>query len=100
MPIVCGILREGGLAGKRRDVLRPPLALARLTESSGGQRLYEFRRAWRDGSTAQLLELLQRSAALVPPPRRLLLAYHGLLAPHARLAIDDCPAADVGRRAG
>jgi hypothetical protein len=69
-----------------RYLLRPPLALERLTESSGGQLLYQFRRPWRDGSTALLLEpleLLERLAALVPPPRRPLLAYHGVLAPHA-----------------
>jgi hypothetical protein len=49
------------------------LALERLAESSGGQLLYQFRRPWRDGSTALLLdpvELLERLAALVPttPP--------------------------------
>jgi hypothetical protein len=36
-----------------------------------------FKRPWRDGSTALLvdpLELLERLAALVPPPRRPLLA--------------------------
>jgi hypothetical protein len=57
------------------------------TESTGGQVLYQFRRAWSDGSTALLLdplELLERLAALVPPPRRPLLASHGLLAPRAR----------------
>jgi Putative transposase len=78
--------------GRRRDqlekvcryIVRPPLAVARLTESTGGQRLYHFRRPWRDGSTALVLELLERLAALVPPPRRPLLAYHGLLAPRAR----------------
>jgi Putative transposase len=51
-------------------LVRPPLALARLTESTGGQLLYQFRRAWSDGSTALLLEpleLLERLAALVPP---------------------------------
>jgi Putative transposase len=67
--------------------VRPPLAGERLTESTGGQLLYHFRRPWRDGSTALLLdplELLARLAALVPPPRRPLLAYHGLLAPRAR----------------
>jgi hypothetical protein len=67
--------------------VRPPLAVARLTESPGGQLLYHFRRPWRDGSTALLLdplELLEWLAALVPPPRRLLLGYHGLLAPGAR----------------
>jgi hypothetical protein len=59
----------------------------RLTESTGGQLLYQFRRPWSDGSTALLLdplEWLERLAALVPPPRRPLLAYHGLLAPRSR----------------
>jgi hypothetical protein len=63
-----------------RSLLRPPLALARLTDSTGGQLLYQFRRPWSDGSTALLLdplELLERLAALVPAPRRPLLAYHG-----------------------
>jgi hypothetical protein len=91
-----------------RYILRPPLALERLTESSDGQLLYEFRRPWSDGSTALLLaplELLERLAALVPPPRRPLLAYHGLLAPRAqwRSAIvvrptPDDPGADAGAR--
>jgi hypothetical protein len=72
-----------------RYLVRPPLSLERLTESTGGQLLYQFRRPWRDGSTALLLdplnlELLERLAALVPPPRRPVLAYHGVLAPRAR----------------
>jgi hypothetical protein len=70
-----------------RDILRPPLAVERLTESTGGQLLYQFRRPWRDGSTALLLDPLERLgrlAALVPPPRRPLLAYHGLLGPRSR----------------
>jgi hypothetical protein len=70
-----------------RYLVRPPLALDRLTESTGGQLLYQFRRPWRDGSTALLLDplgLLARLAALVPPPRRPLVAYHGVLAPRAR----------------
>ena len=70
-----------------------------LTESSGGQLLYQFRRPWSDGSTALLLdplELLERLAALVPPPRRPLLAYHGVLGPRAqwRAAIVPPPAPD------
>jgi hypothetical protein len=77
-----------------------------VTESTGGQLLYHFRRAWSDGSTALLLdplELLERLAALVPPPRRPLLAYHGLLTPRAqwRAAIVPRPAADdAGTDAG
>ena len=85
-----------------RYLVRPPLALDRLTESTGGQLLYHFRRPWSDGSTALLLdplELLERLAALVPPPRRPLLAYHGLLAPRAewRSAIVPKPAPDAVR---
>jgi hypothetical protein len=67
-------------------LFRPPLALERLTESSGGQLLYQLRRPWCDGSTALLLdplEFLERLAALVPAPRRPWLAYHGVLGPHA-----------------
>jgi hypothetical protein len=41
-----------------RDLLSPPLAVARLTESTGGPLRYHFRRPWRDGSTALLLEPL------------------------------------------
>jgi hypothetical protein len=73
-----------------RYLLRPPLAVERLTRSTGGQLVYQFKRPWRDGSTALLvdpLELLERFAALVPPPRRPLLAYHGLLAPRARWSV-------------
>ncbi len=85
-----------------RYILRPPLAVARLTESTGGPLLYHFRRPWRDGSTALVLELLERLGrlvALVPPPRRPLLAYHGLLAPRARWrsTIVPPPAPDDGR---
>ena len=89
-----------------RYIVRPPLALERLTESPGGQLLYQLRRAWSDGSTALLLEpleLLERLAALVPPPRRPLLAYHGLLAPRSRWraaivpkAASDAAGADIG----
>jgi hypothetical protein len=45
------------------------------------------------------LELLERLAVLVPPPRRPLLAYHGLLAPRAewRSTIVPPPAPDDAR---
>jgi len=61
-----------------------------------------LRREWGGGSTALLLdplELLERLAALVPPPRRPLLAYHGLLAPRSRwrAAIVPKAAADAPR---
>jgi Putative transposase len=85
--------------------LRPASALGAGAvdgEHGRAELLYQFRRAWRDGSTALLLEpleLLERLAALVPPPRRPLLAYHGLLAPRARwrAAIVPPPVADGAR---
>jgi Putative transposase len=101
-----GVSLHADLAGpaRRRDrlehlvryLMRPPLALARLTASTGGPLLYQFRRAWSDGSTALLvdpLELLERLAALVPPPRRPLLASQGVRAPPCPMARGDRPTA-------
>lgn len=73
-----------------------------MAERTGGQLRYHFRRPWSDGSPARLLEpleLLERLAALVPPPRRPWLAYHGGLAPRAewRSAIIPKPAPDGAR---
>ena len=54
-----------------RDLLRPPLALARLTESSHGQLLDQLPHPRRDGSTHLLLdalELIEKVAVLVPAP--------------------------------
>ncbi|NVB39442.1 transposase [Pseudenhygromyxa sp. WMMC2535] len=52
---------------------RPPVSQERLSVAQDGQRLvYSFKRAWRDGSYAVVLEpldLLARLAALIPPPR-------------------------------
>ena len=53
-----------------RYVVRPPLALERLTESLGGQLRYQFRRPWRDGSTALLLEPAELLERLAPSSAR------------------------------
>src|SRR5262245_19213217 len=77
-----------------RYLLRPPLALERLTESSGGQLLYELPHARLDGSTHLLLdplELIEKLCVLIPPPRFHLLRFHGVLAPRARLRADVVP---------
>ncbi len=69
-----------------RYLLRPPLALERLTESSGGQLLYALPHARRDGSTHLLLdplELIEKLSVLIPSPRFHTLRFHGVLAPHA-----------------
>jgi hypothetical protein len=84
-----------------RYLLRPPLALERLSESSHGQLLYELARPRADGSTHLLLdplELIEKLAVLVPAPRVHLLLYHGVLAPHAawRPLIVPVPSEDDG----
>ena len=69
-----------------RYALRPPVAGERLSLSSAGQVLLQFRRPWRDGTTHLAfdpVEFLGRLAVLVPRPRVNLLLYHGVLAPRA-----------------
>ncbi len=71
-----------------RYVSRGPLAEDRLSLSASGQVRYGFKTPWRDGTTHAVLEPLDFIAwlaALVPPPRRPLTRYHGVLAPHSSL---------------
>jgi hypothetical protein len=71
-----------------RYVSRAPLAQDRLTLSASGQVCYGLKTPWRDGTTHVVLDPLDfiaRLAALVPPPRRHLTRYHGVLAPHSSL---------------
>ena len=65
---------------------RPPLATERLSVLPGGRLLYRLKRRWRDGTSHVIfepLELIEKLAALVPPPRFHLVRYHGILAPAA-----------------
>lgn len=69
-----------------RYVARSPLATERLTRHGDGLLCYRLKQRWRDGTTHILLEpleLLERLAPLVPPPRSHLVRYHGILAPCA-----------------
>ncbi|MFA6109920.1 MAG: transposase, partial [Candidatus Latescibacterota bacterium] len=69
-----------------RYVLRPPLAAARLRWLDPDTLSLTLKTPWADGTTHLLLsphELLEKLAALVPPPRQHLIRYHGVLAPHA-----------------
>ena len=53
---------------------RPPVATERLSLLPDGRVAYRLRHHWRDGTTHVLLdplELLGKSAALVPPPQAL-----------------------------
>jgi hypothetical protein len=66
-----------------RYLLRPPLALERLTERSQDQLVYALPHPRRDGSTHLLLdplELIEKFAVLIPTPRFHLLRFHGVLA--------------------
>lgn len=70
-----------------RYVARAPLASERLERGPGGRLLYRLRHRWRDGTTHMLfepIELLERLAALVPPPRFNMVRYHGVFGPAAK----------------
>jgi Putative transposase len=67
-------------------ILRPPLANDRLKILDDGHVRLEFKRPWSDGTTSVELEplaLIARLAALVPPPKRHLTRYFGVLSSHA-----------------
>ena len=70
-----------------RYLLRPAIALERLSLDGDGLVVYELKRPFSDGTTHALFEPLDfivRLAALVPRPRAHLVRYHGLFAPNAR----------------
>ena len=80
---------------------RPPLATERLSLLPDGRLLYRLKRRWRDGTTHVIFEpgeLVEKLAALVPPPRFNLVRYHGILAPSAawrQLVVSEPPACDA-----
>ncbi len=77
-------IRKGdrkGLEQLCRYLLRPPFAEERLERLPDGRVLYRFRRPRVDGSTHLILEpveLLEKLAALIPPPRAHLVSLAGL----------------------
>ncbi|NWG13055.1 MAG: transposase [Acidobacteria bacterium] len=65
---------------------RPALATGRLSLLPDGRLLYRLKHRWRDGTThviCEPLELIERLAALVPPPRFNITRYYGVFAPAA-----------------
>ncbi len=70
----------------RREEARPPVATERLSRLEDGRLLYRLKHRWRDGTTHVVFEpqdLVEKLAALVPPPRFHLVRYHGILGPCA-----------------
>ena len=75
----------------------------RLSVAKNGHIVYRFRKAWRNGKTAVVLDpmtFLSRLAAQVPPPRFHMLTYHGVLAPAASRRDEIVPGHDAGADAG
>jgi hypothetical protein len=69
-----------------RYVIRPPLAAGRLQILDADHVAFSLKSIWSDGTYQIVLspeELLEKLAALVPPPRLNLVRYHGVLAPNA-----------------
>ena len=67
-----------------RYAARPPLSNERLSLLPDGRLLYRLKRRWSDGTTHVIyepMELMERLAALVPPPRFNITRYFGVLAP-------------------
>jgi hypothetical protein len=76
-----------GLERLCRYVARPPLAAGRLEQCGDDKLSFALKTPWDDGTTHIVLsplELLEKLAALVPPPRVNLVRYHGVLAPNAK----------------
>jgi hypothetical protein len=77
---------------------RPPLATERLSLLPDGRLLYRLKHRWRDGTTHVIyepLELIERLAALVHPPRFNITRYYGVLAPTATFRPQVIPKADT-----
>ncbi len=64
----------------------PPLAAGKLRVLDDQTLRFTLKTPWSDGTTHLVLsplELIEKLAALVPPPRLNLVLYHGVLAPNA-----------------
>ncbi|MCP5067272.1 MAG: transposase [bacterium] len=69
-----------------RYIARPPIAQDRLAVARDGSIVYRFRKTWRNGKRAVVMDpmtFISRLAALIPPPRYHTLSYFGVLAPAA-----------------
>lgn len=82
-----GAAKREALARLARYGGRPPLALARLSETGDGRLSYKLKHTAPGASPVVVLtphELLRKLAALVPLPRVHMVRYHGCFAPNAK----------------
>ena len=76
------------LARLVRYITRPPLAHERLDRAEDGTVCYKMKKPWSDGTVEIQLsgvELIEKLAAAVPPPRGHLIRYFGVLAPNSKI---------------
>jgi hypothetical protein len=87
----CGVrLHENdrdGIERLCRYGARGPLTLGRLTRDDDGRYRYRMKRTVRGRAELVMsgLELVQKLAVLIPPPRIHLVRFHGVFAPNAKL---------------
>ena len=70
-----------------RYLLRPPASIERFEAREDGRVAVRLKRAYADGTTHIVLtpvELAEKLAALVPPPRVHQIRYHGVFAPRSK----------------
>ena len=76
-------------------VTRPPLAAGSLEKVADDKYLFKLKSPWSDGTSFLFLsghELLEKLAAIVPPPRAHGTRYHGILAPNSKQRAKVVPA--------
>jgi hypothetical protein len=86
-------VREGDRKGLMHLIcygMRPAFALERLHLLDDGRVLYQLKRPWpHEGGVSQLvlepIDFLRRLCCLIPPPKRHLIRYLGVFAPHNNL---------------
>jgi hypothetical protein len=79
---------EQGRLALCKYILRPPLANDRLKILDDGDVRLDFKRPWSDGTSSIDLEplaLIARLAAIIPPPRRHVVRYSGVISSHSSL---------------
>ena len=77
---------RAGLERLCRYLSRPTLAKSRLERRADGQVVLNMKRVWSDGTAAMVFspaEFVARLAALVPPPQKNSVFYHGVLGGNA-----------------
>ena len=83
-----------------RYIARPPLSQERLELRADGNYVLHLKTPWSNGTTSLLfskLEIMEKLAALVPPPHANQVIYHGLFAPRCKWREKLLPMYKVGR---